>query len=374
MYVNSRFIGCAVAVSVVAATAANVASPTGPEIRLNPVAGTGNVICTPGQGACGETQIILSEGGVTVTIFVEVSGWDPDQDGDPTLGAVQAAIDWDTYDGGDSSGEGTAYPFNLVPVGSPSHAGQGIFQALEVCTDTWPPDMTDPLTRLSVCGHASTPDCPPSHPFCLDRPDYVFYGLDNFATVSTHHGGVWSASSPECAVDPDGGVTKFYLGTLRLDVPLGAVGTYNVNYIDYYLFTGLWNCAETVMPRNLTPAQITILPGTADCNANGVPDENEADDDSDGVINACDGCPNDPNKIVPGNCGCGIAYTDADCDGVPDGEDLCPNVDDNIFGPGCVGAIPTVSAWGLVIIALVLLIAAKVGLYRRAVSRHIGTH
>ncbi len=46
----------------------NVADAT--EMRFHPVAATGSVICTPGEGACGDTQIILSEGGVTVTLFL----------------------------------------------------------------------------------------------------------------------------------------------------------------------------------------------------------------------------------------------------------------------------------------------------------------
>jgi len=36
-------------------------------------------------------------------------------------------------------------------------------------------------------------------------------------------------------------------------------------------------------------------------------------------------CPNDPNKIHPGVCGCGVADTDTDSDGTPDCNDNCPN-------------------------------------------------
>ena len=59
-------------------------SARGQEIRWNPVAASGNVFCTPGTGSCGETEIILSAGGVTVTMFMEVSGWDPGHHGDDT--------------------------------------------------------------------------------------------------------------------------------------------------------------------------------------------------------------------------------------------------------------------------------------------------
>jgi hypothetical protein len=39
-----------------------------------------------------------------------------------------------------------------------------------------------------------------------------------------------------------------------------------------------------------------------------------------------DGCPDDPNKSTPGQCGCGTADTDSDGDGVPDCSDNCPTV------------------------------------------------
>jgi hypothetical protein len=48
------------------------------------------------------------------------------------------------------------------------------------------------------------------------------------------------------------------------------------------------------------------------------------DTDNDGTCNVNDGCPNDPLKIVPGNCGCGVAdvavtyYEDVDGDGFGD--------------------------------------------------------
>jgi hypothetical protein len=93
----------------------------------------------------------------------------------------------------------------------------------------------------------------------------------------------------------------------------------------------------------------------------------QGDNDGDGTGNACDGCPDDPNKIEPGICGCGVDdNADADGDGVPDCIDECPGVDDAVFAPECVGQIPTVSEWGLVILALLLLVAGKVYFGRRA--------
>ncbi len=58
---------------------------------------------------------------------------------------------------------------------------------------------------------------------------------------------------------------------------------------------------------------------------------------------------------------------DSDNDGIADSCDLCPGVDDAQFGPACAGAIPTVSQWGLAILALVLLVLAKLAFQQRRV-------
>ncbi|RMF74965.1 MAG: hypothetical protein D6744_13990, partial [Planctomycetota bacterium] len=117
-----------------------------------------------------------------------------------------------------------------------------------------------------------------------------------------------------------------------------------------------------------------IAGGTsADCDADGVPDECQPDSDGDGAIDACDGCPNDaaktdpgfcgcgqtdddrdgdgtldcfdgcpddPSKIDPGECGCGALDVDSDGDGVADCRDLCPDdplkTDPGLFGCGVV--------------------------------------
>jgi hypothetical protein len=47
------------------------------------------------------------------------------------------------------------------------------------------------------------------------------------------------------------------------------------------------------------------------------------DADGDGTPDCLDGCPLDPNKIDPGQCGCGIPDTDGDGDGIADCVDNC---------------------------------------------------
>ncbi len=50
----------------------------------------------------------------------------------------------------------------------------------------------------------------------------------------------------------------------------------------------------------------------------------DTDSDGDAVPDCSDGCPNDPDKTDPGDCGCGVADTDSDDDGIPDCDDNCP--------------------------------------------------
>jgi len=401
----------------------------GMHIRWKPVAATENVICIPGTPPCGFTQIMLSRGGVTVTLHLQLAGWDQDGVGDPSLGAFQGTLDSRTLLGDHSSGDGTLPGVDLVPVGAPDMGFEGAFQATEVCGNlpcVFAPGSPDcVLDWLSCCTWSCAGSCPTGS-FCVERPDYVYYRLDNTPTVSTATANYsWSAASTDCAVDPDGGITRFYAGTLLLDVPSDARGTYNVSLIDDWNSSMFNGCAGFSWAVGLTAAQITIAtarccsnigtettvceddlsadecdsrPGprlftplgtcdaAEDCNNNGIPDdcdlmdgtredcntndildECEPDFDGDGVIDVCDNCPDDPDKTEPNLCGCGVDdATDTDDDSVPDCVDQCPGVDDAVFAPDCDGLIPTVSAWGIVAFTLLLLTASKIYFRRRA--------
>ena len=66
-----------------------------------------------------------------------------------------------------------------------------------------------------------------------------------------------------------------------------------------------------------------------------IPDD-QSDSDLDGIGDACDGCPEDPNKTVPGLCGCSISDVDSDGDNTADCADECPE-DPNKTVPGPCG-------------------------------------
>ena len=73
-----------------------------------------------------------------------------------------------------------------------------------------------------------------------------------------------------------------------------------------------------------------VVPGQCGC---GVPD---TDTDLDGTANCIDGCPSDPNKVAPGQCGCGVPDIDSDLDGTANCLDGCPS-DPNKVAPGVCG-------------------------------------
>ena len=202
--------------------------------------------------------------------------------------------------------------------------------------------------------------------------------------------------------DPDTGASSpYYVGTLLLQATADATGTFLIDLRqvpaphggpgDTFLIDDTGAKLPTPIVEWLTinfgdlsadDDQDGIVNGEdncpdvsnsdqADCDGDGEGDACEAagddrDDDGDGTCNGVDGCPNDPNKTAPGICGCGIPDTgDADDDGILDCLDQCPGVDDGLFAPECSDAIPTVSEWGVLILALLLLAAGKVYFSRR---------
>ncbi len=83
-----------------------------------------------------------------------------------------------------------------------------------------------------------------------------------------------------------------------------------------------------------------IAPGDCGC---GTPD---TDSDLDGTPDCFDDCPNDPNKIDPGDCGCGIPDIDSDLDGTPDCIDGCPDDPNKIAAGDCGCGVPDIDSDG----------------------------
>ena len=103
--------------------------------------------------------------------------------------------------------------------------------------------------------------------------------------------------------------------------------TFNGEQDVYYLRIGNYDCNGNGI------SDLDDLAGgtSPNCNANDIPDECEPDTDDDGYINDCDNCPDQHNP----------AQTDTDGDGI--GDECDPLT------------IPTVSVWGLAVMALLVL-------------------
>jgi len=195
-------------------------------------------------------EIILEGGGQKVFLEIYVGNWDPDLDGSPKLRAWQAKIDSTGYS---SALRGTLTPWN------PACATDGDCEALMG-------SLGHPWgTAKGGCGAIGWPDgeCIPAW-IDNSRTDYVFaeLGEQSAVDVSTldYRYGSTLTSSP--IADPG---TPRYAGTLALDVPLGAMGTFTVGFqsegTNMQDENGVY-----ITPLTLAPALITIACETnSDC-------------------------------------------------------------------------------------------------------------
>jgi len=253
-------------------------SVQGQEIKYIPVQTTGNQVCLPGAGGCGANEVKLSAGGVNVRLHIGVTGWPG------LLGAYQGTLDATSYEGGLAAGviapghpgnPGTALGCNLESEGYiEAICDMGNFLAEKICQS----DFTNPATIDYFTKCSTAVDCTGGMlKACIDRPDYVFFGLGatpapSCATVDYS----MAAATINCQGNPTSPAGSpmnpyYYGGTLIVTVPACAKGTYNVAFVNDQNFTVFNDCTGVMIPGlTLTYASITIVTGSC-CYGIGTP-------------------------------------------------------------------------------------------------------
>ncbi len=257
-------------------------------------------------------DIFLVAGGFTVTLEPRVSGWDPDQDGVPRVVVYQAMIDQNSFI---SDETGTLSLATLT------------------CVDN------DDCLASAECANEGI--CEPTGSWNIDEShlNYLFAGIPAIAlsdVLNVRLGGVLFEQDRAIV---DRGVPK-YLGTLIVDVPENASGTFTITFSEVNSF--LADVNNSILPiAGYHPARITILP---DCNDNGIPDrsdiknETSEDCDGDGVPDECVQPEGDCNSNgQPDLCDIdqGISF-DCNANGIPDDcIDLETDCNNNRFPDEC---------------------------------------
>src|SRR5262249_39593432 len=116
---------------------------------------------------------------------------------------------------------------------------------------------------------------------------------------------------------------------VQTNVSFSAPGVY-VLELTVFATSGAVSDTVTVTSDGCPNDPNKVVAGVCGC---GVAD---ADSDGDGTFDCNDGCPNDPLKLAPGSCGCGVADVDSDGDATLDCNDGCPN-DASKIVPGVCG-------------------------------------
>lgn len=243
-----------------------------------------------------DREIFVLEGAQRIRFEIRLSGWDPDQDGEPRLGLYEVTLD----PAGLTSGERGSLRLAEVP-----------------CLDN------DDCLATSICLPTGRCDADGSLNVDEQHPDYVFSGLPTISGGDP--AGFRFASLLFDEVDQviDPGESR-YVGTLILELSADALGTFTMPILSEQslLRGGPANDSPIAIP-GFQPAVITILP---DCNHNGVLDEhdirdgNSMDCDGDGAPDECVAASDDCNgNLVPDVCDVRDG-TSPDCNenGVPD--------------------------------------------------------
>ncbi len=213
-------------------------------------------------------EIILQGGGQLVELAIMISGWDANLDGTPLLGTYQAAYD------STSLASGTGAP--LTAFATPD-ATAGAFVILKRCTVGQLVDPNGPRCDISSC---------PAGEFCIDNSGLVVAGFDPLCGVATilPDYEYFCTTGPGATTGvPDDGTAR-YGGTLLIEVPATAAGTYTIAFKNNPQISFMLDFAGTVLtPLTLTPARISIACQTnLDCD-----DGNACTDDACTASNTC---------------------------------------------------------------------------------------
>ncbi len=239
-------------------------------LSLVPVAASGSHAIT------GDTIQILGAG-QRVTFDIRVSGWDPNLTGQTRLQLYQARIDSAGFSSGDTG------VLTLPTIDIPCTVAADCPGYNSVCT-------------AGVCSDNGA--------FVVDptRPDYVFFGLDDIHAVNIIDPdpvlGAVLLSASDSVIDD--GIFR-YAGTLVLDVPVDAAGTFTIGFIQDFVQSFYSDQDNVNIPiTSFAPAIVVVRtdcgvgPGTADCNGNGQADTcdiiagTSQDADGNGVPDECD--------------------------------------------------------------------------------------
>jgi len=255
------------------------------------------------------TNILSVLGNDTVEVEFYLSDWANDFPASVPnhVRTFQLQLDWSTLVSPDS---GTA-----LPMGWCAPVDRINCTASAQCPPTFPNCVNSPSVYGCTCaGHDPTLGVGITE----SRTDFLLNGYDTqFAIDTSALGFRYFAFASENVGVPDTGVPR-YLGTLVLVVSPDACGTFTINFVNHFTATFIANATPKayILLPSFQPLLLTVSEG---------PDPSCHD----GKDNDCD--------------------TLSDCDDPDCG-----------LEPACMGVIPTVSVWGLVILTLLLLTGAKV--------------
>ncbi|MCH8148575.1 MAG: hypothetical protein IH987_11360 [Planctomycetes bacterium] len=201
-------------------------------------------VASSGPGTIVGNEITLPSGGQTVTLDLQLSGWGGTLFA-PELAAYQATVDSDGYT------SGTGDPLN--PLGWPLTPLDGAFQGNMRCT-------VNQLINPNGSECVSAGDCPEGE-LCLSNSAWVFAGLSDLPALVVSSLNYSWGSALLAGSQADGGGT-YDGGTLIIEVPSGARGTYTIDFLDSPEVTFMTDAGGApITPIETIPALISLSGG-----------------------------------------------------------------------------------------------------------------